>query len=146
MLYNSFFLLALISIATALPQSPPAPEPSKNVTRPSGVVNTRPRIPIVLEEPLGRPLVNPGLLIPVVGAVVSDRMRDRHNCGVRPDLGFGGFFEQFDSHSLLIGDGKVLNGTQGQELVTNGCKTMIPEGGPRKLYVPPLKMSFFVLF
>jgi len=143
MLYNSVLLLTLISTVASLPQSTPVPEPSKNVTRPSGVVNTRPRIPIGLEEPLGHPLVNPVSLIPVVGAVVSDRMRDRHNCGIRPDLGFGGFFEQFDSHSLLIGDGKVLNGTQGQELVTKGCKTMIPEG-PRKLYVPPLKICVFI--
>jgi len=94
-----------------------------------------PRIPIP---------VDPESLIPMVGAMVSDRMRDRHNCGVHPDLGSGGFFGPFDSHSLLVGDGKVLNGTQGQELVTKGCKTMIPDG-PRKLYVPTAERLVFCL-
>ena len=94
-----------------------------------------PRIPIP---------VDPGSLNPVVGAMVSDSMRDRHNCGVHPDLGSGGFFGPFDTHSLLIGDGKVLNGTQGQELVTKGCKTMIPDR-PRKLYVPTAERFVFCL-
>ncbi|KAG0130444.1 hypothetical protein HOY82DRAFT_562204 [Tuber indicum] len=119
MLYNSALLLTLISTVTSLP---PASDPSENVNRSSGI--------------LGATTVNAGSLIPAIGTVVSDRMRDRKNCAVRPDLGFGGFFNSLDSYPLLIGDGKVLNGTQGQELVTKGCKTMIPEG-PKKFTKKP---------
>ncbi|RPA98583.1 hypothetical protein L873DRAFT_1807915 [Choiromyces venosus 120613-1] len=141
MLYNSALLLTLISVVAALLQNPPPPaEPPKNLTRSSGIVGTLPRIFAGPED--GRPLLNGGSLVPMVGAIVSDRMRDRHNCGIRPDLGFGGFFNPLDSYPLLIGDGKVLNGTQGQELVTKGCKTMTPEG-PKKLYVP-LKIGFIL--
>ena len=82
------------------------------------------------EEFLG---VEPGFLIPMVGTPIPEGFPDRQNCGKLPDTGMSGFFDPMNTDRMLQGDGKTLNGTQGLELVTKGCKTMLPHG-PKKLY------------